>query len=163
MTILFQHPRNIPAVYHKPIGQLLVRWSVTELYLQSIVWHIWKIKDPKAARLLTWDLQAVSKVDLFRCLSPRWIANPQHRDELKEIADSADGLRAKRNLVAHGLWGYKPGERTKLFLLQASRGKRIQPKAQAVSAAEIKAWAAELDQLNVRLIKFHRELGAPPP
>ena len=59
-----KHPRNIPVAYHKPIGQMIVRWSVTELYLQSIIWHIWRIRDPKVARLLTWDLQAASKVEL---------------------------------------------------------------------------------------------------
>src|SRR5215510_13407539 len=66
MAFKAKHPRNIPAGYYKPIGQLIVRWGFTELYLQSIVWHIWRIRDPKAARLLTWDLNAASKVELFK-------------------------------------------------------------------------------------------------
>jgi hypothetical protein len=44
------HPRNIPAGYYKPIGQILTRWGFTELYLQSILWHVWGLKDPKVAR-----------------------------------------------------------------------------------------------------------------
>jgi hypothetical protein len=100
-----KHPRNIPAAYYKPIGQLLVRWGFTELYLQSIVWHIWRIKDPKAARLLTWDLQAASKVELFKYLSPKWVTDPKDQAELKAIAEEADSLRVKRNRLAHGLWG----------------------------------------------------------
>jgi hypothetical protein len=60
-TFIAKHPRNIPASYHKPIGQLIVRWNFAELYMQSIIWHIWGIKDPKVARLLTWDLGAESK------------------------------------------------------------------------------------------------------
>jgi hypothetical protein len=35
-----KHPRNIPVAYYKPIGQLIVRWGFTELYLQSIVAHL---------------------------------------------------------------------------------------------------------------------------
>lgn len=158
-----QHPRNIPAAYHKPIGQLLVRWGVTELYLQSVVWHFWGIQDPKVARLLTWDLQAVSKLDLFRYLSPRWIKDPTHIAELKAIADKADELRTKRNRVAHGTWGYKPGHPKTLYLINGSREKRILPKSELVTPNDVKAWAAQLDQLNRRLIAFHRKLGAPIP
>lgn len=163
MAALFKHPKNLPASYHKPIGQLLVRWSVTELYLQSIIWHIWKLKDPKVARLLTWDMQAASKIELFRYLSPRWIKDPADMAELKAIANEADDLRAKRNSVAHGLWGHKPGEQKKLYLLQISRKTRIMPKAQLVSVADIKQWATQLDKLNIRLFKLHRKFGAPKP
>ncbi len=148
-----KHPRNIPASYHKPVGQLVVRWNVTELYLQSIIWHIWRIKDPKVARLLTWDLNAVSKVELFKLLVPRWITDPHDQAELKAIVREADGLRTKRNRVAHGLWGYRPGEREKLRLFQIKRETRVLPKAELVSVSELKKWAEELDQLNVRLIE----------
>ena len=106
-----KHPRNFPAGYHKPIGQLIVRWNFTELYIQSIIWNIWGIKDPKIARLLTWNLGAASKVDLFKRYIPRWITDPANQTELKEIAEEIESLRIKRNKVAHGIWGYKPGER----------------------------------------------------
>ena len=158
-----QHPRNVPAGYYKPIGQLVVRWNFTELYLQSIIWHIWGIKDPKVARLLTWDLNAVSKVELFKYLVPRWITDPTQQAELKAIAQEVELLRGKRNRVAHGIWGYKPGERQKLRLFQIKRETRILPKAEHVSVAEVKAWADEIDKLNVRLVNFHKKLGAPLP
>ncbi|HUU41143.1 MAG TPA: hypothetical protein VMW42_09390 [Desulfatiglandales bacterium] len=165
MTSWFKakHPRNIPAGYHKPIGQLVVRWNFTELYMQSIIWHIWGIKDPKVARLLTWDLNAVSKVELFKHLIPRWITDPADQIELEEIAKDMESLRIKRNRVAHGVWGYKPGERKKLRLFQIKRETRILPKAEIVSVSNVKAWAAEIDMLNVRIVKFHKKLGAPLP
>ena len=89
-----KHPRNIPAGYHKPIGELIVQWNFAELYMQSIIWHIWGIKDPKVARLLTWDLSAVSKVELFKNLIPRWIADPADQNELKAIANEMGCDRA---------------------------------------------------------------------
>ena len=131
-----KHPRNIPAGYHKPIGQLIVRWNFTELYMQSIIWHIWGIKDPKVARLLTWDLGAVSKVELFKRLIPRWITDPADQTELKTIAKEMDSLRIKRNRVAHGTWGYKPGERNKLRLIQIKRETRILPQSEFISVSD---------------------------
>lgn len=131
--------------------------------MQSIIWHIWGIKDPKVARLLTWDLSAVSKIELFQHLIPRWITDPTDQVELKAIAKDMESLRIKRNRVAHGIWGYKPGERQKLRLLQIKRETRILPKAEPVSVSEIKVWADEIDNLNVRLVKFHKKLSAPLP
>lgn len=158
-----RHPRNIPIGYHKPIGQLVVRWNFTELYLQSIIWHVWRIKDPKVARLLTWDLNALSKVELFKHLVPRWITNAANQVELEAIAKEVEALRQKRNRVAHGIWGYKPGERKKLRLFQIKRETRILPKTELVSVADLKKWADQIDKLNVRLVKFHSTLGAPLP
>ena len=158
-----KHPRNIPAAYYKPIGQLIARWGFTELYLQSIVWHIWKIKDPKAARLLTWDLGAASKVELFKYLSPKWVTDPEDQKELRAIATEAHELRIIRNRVAHGLWGYKQGERKRLRLLHIHKETRLLPKGQIVTAAELRQWAEKLDALNVRVKKFHLHLGAPVP
>lgn len=120
-------------------------------------------KTQKAARLLTWDLQAASKVELFTYLSPKWITDPRDQTELKAIAREAHNLRAKRNRLAHGLWGYKPGERKKHRLLHINRKTRVLPKSELVSVAEVRQWASQLDALNVRLKKFHRHLGAPVP
>lgn len=163
MPFVAVHPSEIPAAYHKPIGQLVVRWGVTELYLQSIIWHIWKITDPKVARLLTWELRAEAKVSLFRMLPRRWITDPADRSELQDLASAADKLRSKRNLVAHGLWGHKPGEPKKLQILRIRGETRILPRSVVVTPKDVAAWATELSQLNKRLIKLHRKLGAPTP
>ncbi len=158
-----RHPRNLPAGYYKPIGQLIARWSFTELYLQSVVWHIWRIRDPKVARLLTWDLNAVSKVELFELLAPKWITDLTDQAELKAIAEEAERIRNLRNRVAHGFWGYKPGERKVLRLAFIRRNNRILPKSEIVTPNDVKKWASDLDKLNVRLKRFHAKLGAPTP
>ena len=162
-TFIAKHPRNIPAGYHKPIGQLIVRWNFTELYMQSIIWHIWGIKDSKVARLLTWDLGAVSKVELFKRYIPRWITDPADQTELKAIAEEMETLRIKRNRVAHGIWGYKPGEQNKLRLIHIKGKTRIYPKSELVLVSDLKTWADDIDKLNIRLLKFHKKLGAPTP
>ena len=155
MAFKAKHPRNIPAAYYKPIGQLIVRWGFTELYLQSIVWHIWRMKDPKVARLLTWDLNAATKVELFKYLSPKWVTDANHQAELMAIAKEADRFRNKRNRLAHGLWGYKPGEPNRVRLLHIHKQSRVLPKSELVSVQDVRQWAKELNALNIRIIE-HR-------
>ena len=159
-----RHPQNIPASYYKPVGQMIVRWGFTELYMQSIIWHVWKLKDAKSARALTWNLNAVEKVKLIGALSPRWISDPMDQRELKEIHAEAERLRVKRNHLAHAVWGYVPGNRKQMLMFYLRElDQRIMPKASRPSVADIKEWAADLDALNSRLKRFHKKLGAPHP
>ena len=160
-----KHPRNIPAGYYKPIGQLIVRWGFTELYVQSIVWHVWKVRDPKAARALTWHRRAEEKLKLFRALAPRWIKERMHQDELVAIHSEANRLRRLRNRFAHGVWGYVPGRRKILwqFYLSGIERSVAVPKATCPTVDDLKQCASDLDALNIRLKRFHRTLGAPTP
>ena len=159
-----KHPLNIPSAYYKPIGQLIVRWGLTELYLQSIIWHVWELKNVKAARALTWNLNAVEKVKLFGALSPRWISDPIDQKELKYLHTEAERLRIKRNHLAHGVWGYIPGKRNEMLMFYLRElDQRIQPKASRPTVAEVRRLAADINALNKRLKLFHRHLGAPTP
>ena len=159
-----RHPQNITAGYYKPIGQLIVRWGFTELYLQSVIWHVWKIKDVKAARALTWNLNAVEKVKMFGALAPRWIQDPALQAELREIHTEAERLRIRRNQFAHGVWGYLPGKRKEMLMFYLRElDRRIMPKATRPTIAEVKRLASEIDRLNARLKQFHKSLGAPAP
>lgn len=166
VPIIFKarHPRNLPASYYKPMGQILFRWTYTQLYLQSIVWHFFKIRDPKAARVLTFGLNPIELVKVFATLPIQWIKNPADVKELNAIHTEANRLRAVRNKLAHGIWGYKPNQRKVLRLTYAREAShRIIPGADPVSIGALKSWAAEFDALNVRLKKFHKHLGVPVP
>lgn len=162
MAYKAKHPRNIPASYYKPIGQILVRWTYTELYMQSIIWHLFKVKNPKAARLLTWGRNAVDLTKLFFSLTPRWIPDAADQAELITIHSKAERIRANRNKLAHGLWGYKPGNRKQLeiYFLRENDVK-IKPIPLRLNLATLQTWASDLDALNVRLKAFHKKLGAP--
>jgi hypothetical protein len=158
------HPKNLPASFYKPIGQIIARWLYTELYMLSIAWHALGIKNPKTARLLTVGLNAVDKVRLFGSLSPRWITDPSHRAELEMIRKEADRLRANRNKLAHGYWGYKVGNRKQMELFYLRENEvRIMPKPLPIDVGVLKTWAADLEVLNIRLKKFHKRLNAPVP
>src|SRR6185436_11278512 len=147
-----KHPLNIPSAYYKPIGQLIVRWGFTELYVQSSVWHIWNIKNAKVARALTWNLNAVEKVKLFGALSPRWVSDPNEQRELKSLHSEAERLRGKRNQMAHAVWGYVPGKRNEMLAFYLRDvDQRIQPKALRPTVAEVKKCADDIDALNKRL------------
>ena len=160
-----KHPAKIPAAFYGPIGRLIAAWTFTELYMQSIAWHVLKIRAPKVQRLMTWGRNAVEQTKLFYSLNPDWIPDPADRAEHEAIHAEAERLRAQRNKLAHGVWGYKPGERPRswrLFYLRENDLK-LRPKALVITPAEVKRWADDLDALNIRLKAFHRRLGAAVP
>jgi hypothetical protein len=132
--------------------------------MQSIIWHVFKIKDVKAARLLTWGRNAIDLIKLFESLPTRWIADPADQREIKEIHSQAKKLRGNRNKLAHGVWGYKPGERKVLRLYYLRENdKKMKPTPMILNADNLKTWASDLDALNIRLKAFHKHLGAPIP
>ncbi len=130
----------------------------------KITGHLLGVKDPKAERLLIWGLGPDAKVQLFSSLGQRWVADQPDRTELQAIVKEAGDLREKRNFLAHGVWGYRTERRKelKLFYLGGSK-KKIMPSALPIDAKILKTWAADLDALNVRIMKFHKKLGAPLP
>src|SRR2546430_155193 len=159
-----KHSPNISFGDYKAIGEPNVRLGSTELYLQSVIWHVWRIKDVKAARALTWNLNAVEKVKLFGALAPRWIKELHVQVELRAIHNEAERLRIERNHMAHGVWGYVPGKREEMLVFYLRElDRRITPKAIRPTIAAVKQSAADLRDLNVRLKRFHRTFGAPAP
>ena len=76
-------------------------------------------------------------------------ALPIQRSEL-EVWPPRPSRCAQARSVAHGTWGHKPGDPKTLYLILASRGKRILPKAERIMPADVKTWAKELDALNRR-------------
>jgi hypothetical protein len=103
-----KHPRNIPANFYKPTRQLIVRWGFTELYIRSIIWHVLHITDLKVGRSLTWNINTVDKVALFKALTIRWVKDPVKIATIQDIPKEADRLRKERNKYAHGIWGNNP-------------------------------------------------------
>lgn len=164
MAYIAKHPRNIPAAYYKPIGQILVRWTYTELYMQSIIWHALGVTNPKAQRLLTWGRNANDLTKLFFSLTPRWIPDPSDQAEIIAIHSKAERIRADRNKLAHGVWGYEPGhpKRLEIYYLRENDVK-IKPVPLRLDLATIRTWANDLGALNARLTAFHKKLGAPIP
>jgi hypothetical protein len=97
-------------------------------------------------------------------LSPRWISDPKDQRELKEICDETDRLRGIRNKLAHAIWGYAPGKKDEMLMFYLRElDNRIMPKAKRHAVSHIKQWAAEIDKLNRRIQRFHKQLGAPIP
>ena len=160
-----KHPAAIPASLYKPIGQILVGYTYTELYMQSIAWHVLRLRDPKAARLLTIGRNAIDLEKLFRSLTPQWIKDQADAKELLDIHAKAQRIRADRNKLAHGIWGYKPGQKPRqmrLFYLRENEQK-IKPEAMFITQSLLETWVANLAALNAQIKAFHRKLGAPVP
>jgi len=137
--------------------------------MMSIVWHFLGITNPKIGRLLTWGNNPVNKVKLFGSLLGRneWVPDANDKTEIKQICTVADGLRAKRNRLAHGLWSQRQseGKKFRLFYMPENENRILpgQKNSPIVTLKELRQWAKEMDTLNARLKRFHTKIGAPIP
>jgi hypothetical protein len=160
-----KHPPTIPNQFYPPLGRLIAGWTFTELYLQSITWHVLKVRDIKKARLLTWGRNANEVVKLFISLE-RWLPDALKKEH-HAIFSEAERLRAARNKLAHGLWAYLPGKPAKsrvwrIYFLRENKQK-IDPDTHVYTPVQVQRLADDLDALNLRLRAFHKVLRAPIP
>jgi hypothetical protein len=166
MVFKADHPLTLPAAYYKPIGEIIFRWSLLELYVENLVWHCMNLPGPKEGRSLTSQMSASNKLDLFNALTIRWVTDPAIKAEMASLHSAARKLSDYRNDIAHGLWATKPAEPKVLRLMRIPRtptGPKILPRSRTVGSAEISGKAKELKVIVSRLRKLTKRVGAPMP
>ncbi len=158
------HPLDIPPRYHKPIGQIIASWNLTEVLISSIIWHCHRIKSPSQGRLFTYRLDAIEKLHILKVTANKYVDSQPRKDTILDLHKEADKLRSRRNDFAHGFWGRMPNEHTtwKLFYLKNTEH-TYYLKRDVLTLQELKDWAARFRKLNKRLNSFRLEIGAPPP
>src|SRR5438309_506394 len=86
------HPHTLPKEYYEAIGDIIVGWNLTELYLQTLIWLFLGITNPKQGRLLTYDLGAEKKIELLKAATDHW-TDQTTRLQVRELCIEADRLR----------------------------------------------------------------------
>lgn len=79
------HPLDIPALYYKPIGQIIVGWNLTEALMASIIWKIYKIKDVKQGRVLIYWLSAANKLKILAYSAKHFTTSSAIQEELMQL------------------------------------------------------------------------------
>lgn len=158
------HPLDLPPRYYKPIGQISAGWGLTEALLQSAIWRLHKIKDPKRGRLFTYRPSSVEKLKIFKLTMEKFVTDHAIKAAMKKLHDEASGLRGKRNNFSHGLWGRMPSEPKiwKVFYIKDTDDTFIL-KREIVTLQNLQDLAAKIRALNVGLKQFLTRIGAPPP
>jgi hypothetical protein len=138
-------------------------WNLTEMYAQNLIWFFLEL-DAKKGRILTSDLSAVKKLELFKNLTLRWVPNNNWKSEILAIHKEADSLRTERNKIVHGAWGHEAEAPRNLRLVQIMKTEqKILPRAEVWTATELSAVAKRIAALNSRFRALTKKIGAPPP
>jgi len=134
-----------------------------ELHLQSLAWHFLKL-GPKEGRVLTHRMSAVDKINLLRAVSKRWITDRAVANEVTVLTRTAERLNSRRNEIVHGLWGAHPSTPKQLELLYIRTDEqKILPHARHLTSDDVKQIASQIRDLDRRLLRLHRVVGAPIP
>ena len=160
---IHKHPESLPESYYKPIGEIIGRFGFTDLYIQVLVWHFLKIKDPKKARMLTFRLDVSRKTDMLQMIGKNWA--PSHlKQRIADLAGEANYVRGQRNNLVHGIWGYKP-PKSKEYILFYSKElpDTYRLKREVIGLPELQSLVRRVTKLNQDLKKLARDAGAPTP
>jgi hypothetical protein len=158
------HPLDIPKDYYKPIGQIAAGWNLTEALIQSAIWHLHGITNPKIGRMFTYRPSSTEKLKIFKLTLNKFVIDLPLKSEMKAIYDEASDLRGERNTIVHGLWGRMPAElkNWKVFFLKDTDDTYRLQRLPFDHAKLVKV-ATRVRRLNVRLSQFLDTIGAPPP
>lgn len=157
------HPESLPSVCFERIGEIAYRWTMIELYLQNITWHILGL-DFKRGRLLTYWPGHQAKINAFKALPELWIDDEEIANRIKSISKSVDSLRFRRNNVVHGLWGHEPESPDKLELFEIhTPGDRVTPRAKPFAENELTNLAEKMKRVQDQLVCLNDDVGAPIP
>ena len=163
MATILNHPKTLPTMFYRRIGEISYRWNMIELYMQSITWHFLGL-DFKRGRLLTYWPGHQAKLAAFKALPEKWVPDDGIANEIRRIAKLASKMRIKRNNIVHGIWGHKPNEKKTLRLFQIeSASDRILPRSKIINQRDLDGQAEALGRLQERLVSLHKRAGAPLP
>ena len=157
------HPLDIPPKYYKPLGQVVAGWNLTEALIASIIWHIHKIKQPEEGRLFTYRPSAAQKLQIFAVSIKRFVKDASIKDELTLLRGRASDLKAKRNMLAHGLWGRMPTQTIWKVFYHTETDDMLLLKRKEMNVETVRRIAADVRKLNFDLKKFMSRNGVPPP
>ena len=152
---------QIPATYHKALGEVTARGSGVMFYVQSFIWHCLSV-GPKEGRLLTTRTGAQQLLATFGGLRLRWI-EPSDEQEIKDIVKLIRKLNTTRNTYVHGMWAAKTRSKELVFIGFSDNSSRVDPKTQVHPLAELRCLAKKYRQAESRLRRLHQKYDAPLP
>ncbi len=153
-------PIDPPPGYFTAVGEVAVRWSRLEYQLGVLARVGFKLgKDEQRTLIIGMDMTVLTSV--LRAVAQGWISDKKVARDIKKFADDLGALRGKRGEFVHGLYGYWVGkpEQWLMFNLKSPK-QRGNINADAISPADILAFAGKLRDLQIRAQELTRALKA---
>jgi len=136
------------------IGRVAVQWTLLEHMIELLVWELAPLKQPNAQAVTT-HIPTLGLIDTAKALAH--VRLPSTDLEMRLIAllgHIGDNLRPKRNSVVHGIWG-PTASADKIALSETTARGVVKFKiGREMTAEDIWAIAAEIDQANYDLTQL---------
>jgi len=142
------------------IGRVAIQWTFLEKSIETLVWDLAPLKQPKAQAVTT-HVSTLLLTDIARALAHEVLAGTGFEARLKNQLDYiTNTLRPKRNSVIHGIWG-PTGSAEKIALLETTARGVVKFKiGEEMSADDILILAAEIDHAHFELTNLAFEISS---
>ena len=144
----------VPGPIVAQIGRICVHWSIMELTMERVIWHLSGIS-PKAGRLVTARQNIDPRIKRLKKLARQYLTN-EAQEEIYAICRDIKDVQEQRNWAVHGLYGInKHGER-----FQISYRKDPNGVAKPVNDNSLREVRRAIYRLQIKLEQF---LPLPKP
>lgn len=138
MAQILETALTLPSTYLKAIGHVTHQWATLEDNIGRLIQALTRLSR-KEGRLITSQLNARPKIEVFKALIERKMANHKERSMAEHLATAAEQLSERRNKFMHGTWGHPPGKKKQLHLIfvGGSSSNRIMPRSYPLKSRDI--------------------------
>ena len=153
-SILAPNPTHLSAM-----GRVTIQWTFLEKAIETLVWELAALRQP-AAQAITTHTSLQQLIHTANALADQRLSNSALQQQLKkQLNHIYDFLRPKRNSVVHGIWG-PTGSQDKIVLLETTARGVVKFKVgEEMTAEDILAIAAEIDQAHFELTSLNFEIS----
>lgn len=151
---------DVPASLSREIGRIIVHWAHFEHLVQDMVWQTMQVSH-QVGRIAVRTPRVTDRLEMLRELVK--LRNGEWNDALfKSILDRANLFAAKRDLLAHGIWGAhsNPPWQGEVWHVELARGswpknlkeliagsKKINPEMVPMRLADLRSTTSEIVQI----------------
>lgn len=142
------------------IGRIAIQWTFLEKSIETLVWELAPLKQPNAHAVTT-HISTLLLIDTANALAHERLSGTAFEQRLKKLLGHiSKTLRPKRNSVMHGIWG-PTASQDKIALLETTARGVIKFKVgEEMTAEDILAIAAEIDQAHFELTHLSFEISS---
>lgn len=133
------------------IGRVAIQWTFLERTIETLVWELAPLKQPNAQAITT-HISTLSLIDTANALAHERLRGTEFEQKLRLLLSHiSNTLRPKRNSFVHGIWGPTASQDKIALLETTARGVVKFKLGEEMTAEDILAVAAEIDQANFEL------------
>lgn len=142
------------------IGHVAIQWTLLEKAIETLVWELAPLKQPNAQAVTT-HISTLLLIDTANALAHEKLTKTALEQQLKKLLGHiSNTLRPKRNSVVHGIWG-PTASPERIVLLETTARSVVKFKVgEEMTAEDILAIAAEIDQAHFELTRLSFDISS---